>query len=387
MRVLILTLLLINSTAFAQSRVNFCHTFLANHTELSFTEIFYVYLQELHRENIVSTESLNTLKVNLESKNALTNPVFNKASSDYDIHFDQVSSYLTSSELDQIVLLEKITEFLKQLQGTKENKEESKEQTKDSNKQMKFNKILSGGDYIQVYHQPNGVIITEEPVHVAHSFLMMDSLVSEYMFVKVINQKDQKTYAEFFKHFLGNRTSPGPEFPVTMIKRVEAAYFANLLSELHGLKPAYKIEDKGTLSSEATIDAPNGDITQTEGYRLPTWQENGLVRTNRGEAPSNKMLPIINKNNVHQYIGTRSSPVAEQLPIQVDQQLFYDIYKGTEWLDNPIPCQNEKLAKPQYPSYSLSIEKLTCFIHSRSIINSSELGFRLVRTIKPEKQP
>ncbi|MCY4643728.1 MAG: SUMF1/EgtB/PvdO family nonheme iron enzyme [Bacteriovoracales bacterium] len=62
--------------------------------------------------------------------------------------------------------------------------------------------------------------------------------------------------------------------PVENVGWQDALKFANRLSKSHGLEPAYDLSGS---YGDVRINAPGGDIYQTEGFRLPTPEEYGNI--------------------------------------------------------------------------------------------------------------
>lgn len=375
-----LTLLLfIGSQSFAKEKINFCHSALAENTNLSFTEIFFVYLQQLHSDQMVTSETLITLKTDLEKQSSLTNPVI-KNTSDYEVHAAMVHDYLTSAELDQKLLLSKLIAFLKQQNEIAEDKKQSRKQTIIAYKKMKFNSMPKGS-YTQVLHKIDNEINREEEVAVNYSFLIMDSLVSKYMWMN--------TFAREEFYIVGMKES---DETITGIQKSAAAHFANKLSKLHNLKPAYKFKRKtqinGDILETSYLDEPNNDVTKIEGYRLPTWQELGLIRTNYGEVKTSQVLPNITRQNVHQYANKDGKPVSELSPVIIKGEIFYDLYNGFEITENYFAGMDNHGGTPVSAYYSTpNATNLTCYSNNLMGTAYPNAGFRLVRTVHPGKKP
>lgn len=358
MKMFLLTLLLlIASQSFGKNKVSFCHAALAETKNLSFTEIFFVYLRDLHSADAVTNGTLTILKTNLEKQSPLSNPVI-KNTSDYEVHAGMVNDYLASSHLDQKLLLTKLTEFLKSQNAIKESKDQSLERTADGYMPMKFHKI-GPGSFTQIVHRLNGEIGINRLVRVNHSFLMMNTKVSSYMFDR----------------------APYDDSIITNITHLEIALFANKLSEKEGLKPAYTIRTVNHMGQTKTY-AFIKDAEQTEGYRLPTWQEMGLVRTNGGQVTTDKLLPIVTEENFEQYASTTNGNVAELKPVFTQGEFFYDFYSQQEQMENAFPIDQTFADKRQYATYGISTsKKLVVFPFNNTMVRDTVLGFRLVRSV------
>ena len=399
MRIFILTLLLVSSTAFAQTKINFCHAVLTNTTDLSFTEIFFIYLQELNKQHIVATESLKTLKIELEKQITLSNPVTNKSSSHYGIHASSVQDYLNNSELNHKTLLSLLNEFLKKEQKTQESKNKSSEQTQGSFTSIKLHPVEKGG-YVRVLNRKMDP--KEETIAVNHSFMAMQTHVTEHMWFKIFkalpstesHHDDQVIMIE------GQPVRMRPDRPITRISLLSAMMFANEISRLHGLKPAYIIDSKqmhpqtragdGTLRVQdegiyyPAINAMSGKIEDTEGYRIPTFEEQQFLRTARGQVKTNEFFPDTQGRSLLDYawFNENSSfdihPVAEKNPFIIDGNAFYDLYGNVAELTTFAGRDSSVYIGGNF----ISTREQLLGYEATASQSPGYVGFRLVRTIK-----
>ena len=158
------------------------------------------------------------------------------------------------------------------------------------------------------------------------------------------------------------------------------------------MTPAYKFLKKiqtRTEDIEAAINEPNGDVAKVEGYRLPTWQEHELVRTNRGQIKSNQLLPIITTDNFESYVDIEAENAAALAPLVIDGQFFYDLYSGAEFSH----LNETKVGKNNIVYGYTDKKRMASLTHPAHtppetfyITINKNLGFRLVRTIM-EKKP
>ena len=401
MRIFILTLLLINSTTFAQqNKINFCHAALTDTTGLSFTDIFIVYLQELHKENIVTNKTLRNLQTELEKQTALSNPAI-KNSSNYEIHAGMVQSYLTNSQLDRVTLLKLLTEFLNKQTSTKEEKDRSHEKTKIPSREARFHPIQSGS-FPEMRFEAVGEGITktigkkEYQTAIPHSFLMMDIKVTRQFWFQVYSKT--------------SLSKENADLPMVKITFLSAMAFANELSKREGLKPVYILDphvlDPNTNAEDGTlalkehlelppasfIDAPSGDLYQTEGYRLPSIHEQFFVRTNRGQVRSDQLFPGLSFdiNNITDYGWLKENSgdlqfVAGRLPFVINGNDFYDLIGNATEYAHPHPSAvfTSAYIGTSYRSHKTDVTNLTFILGYPDLLSSDdETGFRLVRTIK-----
>ncbi len=407
MKSLLLILFFAASSTFAQVvKVNFCHQSLADTTNLTFTEIFFAYLSELHKGRVVTDLSIETLKSDLEQQPTLKNPVTNKTSSDYKIHLDSVQDYLNNDQLDRSNLLKLLTQFLNEQSETRRSKKQSREKTRIAARVIELHPIEKGS-FTEMRFESMGqgasqvVGLKEYQTEVPHSFMMMDSKVTRYYWKKVY----PNTVV----------TQATADLPMVKISALSAMAYANELSKREGLKPVYilkpevldpntKAED-GTLSllesvelpPSAFIDAPSGDIYQTEGYRLPTQDEQFFVRTQRGQVKNTQFFPGVTSPNLSSYAWLKQNTDELQttgslLPFVIDGNNFYDLYgNATEFThpnEYPMDVFTASLFGTSFKNSRADVLDLTFITSSFNLTSSGDdISFRLVRTLHPKKQP
>ena len=387
---------LIASGAWAKTHeLALCNSFLSEPSHLTVSEQFAAYLKRLHLEGVVTTETLTVLKTQLENHTDLSNPLV-KNSSKAEAHYDNVEFYLHHTDLDRSLLLAQINSYLTELKQVEKKRDKNRDETKDAFQKMRFYPIQKGKFTQVITSQTDGRTIELETA-IDHSFLMMSTKVTEKMWAEIYGS-DQADMAQ-------------PDLPVTEVDIWSIMEFANALSRRDGLEPVYKIDLKQlrlppnykpgirnmqnylrnqTLTSIS--DTLTGRYQDSEGYRLPTLEEQQFVRTNRGVIMSNQLFPGIDGNNYFRYAWLNGDSrtlqaVGQLLPFLVDDYEFYDLYgNATEWalfqdLARSTYWQTTFLGG-QYDSPLISAPYET---RQHTTIRHPNLGFRLVRTIKDKK--
>ena len=350
-----------------------CNLYLNNtndNHELSIAEHFFTYLTHLHKEGVVQTDGLSVLKNELEKNQIeLNNPFDHNPSVASDIHRDNIIAYLKNPGLDRKTLLNNLNTYLKELEQSNKERTHAKEKTQNPFRQMRLHRI-EPGSYKKNILLPNNEkkLIT---VTLTHPFEMMDTHVTQKMWVEVMKYKPDSWPAEvetITMNIDGKNISFTPDKPITNIRWWDAIEFANELSRREGLKPAYITDhiqyqiDGGSRYDldymPIKINSESGSIYDTEGYRLPTYAEQEFIRTARGAITSDKMFPGINRQNLNDFVwqdgnsGNKAHSVAELKPFVVDGQKFFDLYGNVyEWshdlYSDPVPADK---TDPQGPS-------------------------------------
>ena len=155
----------------------------------------------------------------------------------------------------------------------------------------------------------------------------------------------------------------GNDFPLTNMTWWSAVTFANKLSLKHNLPIVYDLSAikewdgdaaNGTLSPRNPIEAeqlwkvnaPNGDIYQAKGFRLPTIYEQAFVASDRGRSKT-RTFTNLDENNFKQYVWCSEDEdaplhsVAELLPFIIDGQKFFDLYGNAMEISHNIGLYGE----------------------------------------------
>ena len=235
--------------------------------------------------------------------------------------------------------------------------------------------------------------------------------------------KDEDSQVELY----GKDIELQPDNPVESVTWWSVLVFANRLSEQHGLPPAYDLSgitwesntspENGNLRpkwldslGEVRIyakgkshDPYKGDIYyQAEGYRLPTWVEQ-VYMLQRGKNMKGDIFKSKNDLDKHAYAwhgensDDRTHPVALLQPMVIDGNEFYDLYgnvKELGWDKYALDLKEYSRKNPVGPRSKATNERYAVGGGFRNIgllldahwlypySQSSDVGFRLVRTVK-----
>lgn len=154
--------------------------------------------------------------------------------------------------------------------------------------------------------------LDESPVFTAlisSDFYMMDSEVSQAMFVAVMGRNPSV-----------NRNIKGKclDCPVTNVSWYDAIRFANKLSKISGLKPCYSIK-------EGVVSWPKG--TRCKGFRLPTeaeWEYSARAQTAMTYAGG------VKHNNVAWFLGNSAQSLQPSKKLQANDFGLFDL-NGNVW--------------------------------------------------------
>ncbi len=363
-QLLLLAVLVVSQGLFAQkAEVGFCHFFLSETSlEVPSSTRLMGYLIELLKVKVVSVESLKKLQVSLaDNSTEFLNPVLNKTSSDHKIHAEQIGLYLTGADLDKKEFLQNLSQFLKDQDQVRESKEQSREATQDKYKQMKFNKVV----------MPNSTI------------LMMDTHVTQKMWFDLMGAHPGHIGTD--KEIL--------DLPVTYITWWSAIQYANSLSKKENLEPVYGFDhiqfDPSTWLAggglhSGILNAPNEPvINDTDGYRLPTLEEQKWIRS--------KITNVVHQEWSKE-TTTTIQPVAELEPYNIDGNRFYDLQGNVyEWSQD----QDMSPGEGRKGIYRFTMGRSVIDDKNQSVIipnqnqdfSNAYIGLRLVRTVKPKAKP
>ena len=192
--------------------------------------------------------------------------------------------------------------------------------------------------------------------------------------------------------------------PVTNLTWWAAVLYANKLSKKEGLTPAYDLTEvefeqgtslKLTVVKEALLkaNAPNNDIYQAQGYRLPTKNEYLFLITNRAQSAVD-FFSQDSKEHKEDYVwcaensGGILHPVADRQPFVIDDNPFYDLFGHVQLLlDEPMPTSKKGRGESrQNGGYSIHYpcEVITTATPTRAGQDDAygrELSFFLVRSL------
>jgi formylglycine-generating enzyme required for sulfatase activity len=192
-----------------------------------------------------------------------------------------------------------------------------------------------------------------------------------------------------------------PDNPVENITWWSALAFANKISEALGLPAAYDLSgvnfasgsaeagDLRALGGELKINAPGGDIYQTEGFRLPTVAELDYLLSDRGRAK--QFFTGMNRGNLEDYAWFvrnaehTTQPVAQLKPNIIDGKQFFDLFGNiTVWAQDLIvdgATRERAVRGAGFDDTAAAIRIGAAHSHPPSG-QRSFVGLRLVRSVK-----
>lgn len=255
-----------------------------------------------------------------------------------------------------------------------------------------------------------------KPVELTNAFEMMSTPVTQRMWAEIMGENP----AHFFDRedslelrINGKPIKMQPDHPIENITWLSAAIFANKLSISRGLKPVYDLSEvqvapwmkaeKGEIyhsAGDLKLDAPNGNIYEAEGYRLPTEAEFEYVLMAAGKNTGTYFFgedhsQLKNYAWYGENANSETKGVARLLPLIINGQRFYDLLGNVdEWVHD---WHNEWHIRQGINPAGISMGTrkvirgggfITAYPSSRSRSDydytkrSQAIGFRLVRTLK-----
>lgn len=375
------------------------------------TESLISYLTLLIDQQVIGEKEISVWREQLQA-GTLTNPIASNSTavdSSALVHYGEVQKQIERSGFDLSRLLKWSEDLLTTRQKAQVARTDVQQDTKDLYREMKFQKIPGaktpmGAHFIKwIRWHVKKEISTSMPPRILHSFEMMSTPVTQKQWIEIMKINPTSSKVEKEDVIIGDKLVPmAPDNPVEFVTWWSAVDFANRLSELAGLKPAYDLSKvsfssnssaaEGDLShafGEMGINAPGGNIYLAEGYRLPTAAEHEhilrLAFNNQKALP----YPLVGPNS---YNFTRR--VDALPPIMINGQPFYDLLGNVfEWTHD-IPVRDLfprglGMSTERVPLYlrrtnhgGLDPKNLNMNWWSASY-RSWNVGFRLVRTIKP----
>lgn len=370
------------------------------------TESLISYLTLLIDQQIIGEKELVGWRDRLQA-GQLTNPIASR-STDVDssalVHYAEVQKQIERSGIDLTKLLTWSYEYLKASQQAIVAREKTQEDTMALYREIKFlpvpgsrTNLVSQFFKWRRWHKKQ--LWTSVPPRKLHSFEMMDTPVTQKQWAEImkwnpshITQGPDNTEVSIASKLIEML----PNSPVENITWWSAIAFANQLSEMAGLKPAYDLREaefllgskpeRGDLSlflGRLKINAPNENIYLTEGYRLPTEAEFEHVLSLAGfKDEASRYGP-----DMAPYSWLQPGPahsVATLRPLLINGQPFYDLIGNiSEWShDIPIHSTRHRLDLLRAARGGTSTED-PATLWKRHGHRSWDIGFRLVRTLKP----
>ena len=383
---------------------DFCSIYLGatEAQDLGDTDKFISYLTRIYDEKIIDLLRLQNFVNELERNNQLINPIAHQQVSGHvlfsrstdEVHYKLVQEFIDHSTIDKSKLLRWGKDFSKKQQEQHARKDSAKNDTFIARVKMQFHRIKPGKFL-------TGVDSAMKEAELTHPFEVMSTEVTQWMWVEIMGDnpshfKDGKDSVVI--SVKGKEVRLQPDHPVENIDFASMVEFANRMSRLHGFKEAYILKGKNY-----EVNAPDGDIYQTEGYRLATQAEFQYLLRNAGQS-SERYFPGLNDKNFSQYAWTQENAdkqthsVATRLPLIIQGYEFYDLLGNVLELNHDFVSETPVFGvNPQVPDgtgygtrsarggdWGHNIEALATYFYFGNPEDGKgdNLGFRLVRTLK-----
>lgn len=295
--------------------------------------------EDLLERQILDVAQLNRLAESLE-KNKIINPfteIETWTKSSALIHYHAIQKYLDLGRLDNSKLLSWALTTLNKIGEIHQERDQISTKTaEDIYYKMKFNPVPAGEFEMNDRGRKTQTTLTNRTE-------MMSTPVTQYMWATVMGKNPS-----FFVNGVDsvsvkigeNLIKMQPDHPVEQITWWSAVEYANRLSDSRGYKRAYDLSnvifkpgtsaEEGNLTAiggEFKVNAPNEDIYEAEGYRLPTAAEVQFVQKAAGKNIGFH-FPV---KNAFDYVWffenseDRTHPVGQLKPLKIGKHKFYDI--------------------------------------------------------------
>ncbi len=368
------------------------------------TETLIAYLKELTDEQILKVSSLEVMLEKLEL-GELINPISGKyLSVAEELHRVQLESYIKDERLQRAVLLDWLKEFVSLDSMNVKERIAVNTAAQEVIFKMQFYPIKAGKFTMGDSRRSRGDFRRKNKVAVelTHDFEMTSTPITQYQWAEVMGNNPSKNWnwrIHETEVFIFNGTRVIPNHPVTSVAWVQALEFANRMSELHGLRPVYKM-NRSWIQTEPRVEVsladPTKSVYEAEGYRLPTEAEQEFVLRDRGRALGHHIFGN-EEAELYDYAWLLANspedqdlPVADRKPIMIDGNPFYDLYGLVgEW---SFDTWNEKSIKGVNPvsfydgmfkAYRGTEAEAALSYQANFLQGEGHVGFRLVRTLPP----
>lgn len=312
----------------------------------SATDRFVGYLEEL-----VATHALSPLELERFSHELLNGKITNPISEEDAelspqklIHAQGIEKYLRRHDLDREGLLKWVKKTLERNSSETVRRDKTQKESSETLNRPEFQPVLPGSFELSDSHESVSVTLT-------HKIEVMKNLVTQYQWVELMgeNPSNFKSGAYSASMVINGKTHVlQPDLPIANITWWSAIEFANRLSIKHGLKPAYDLTgltpmsfpgmpaltaENGMLSTSGfsvKINAPNGNIYEAEGYRLPTEAEIAYLFSLSGQSRS--IYPFGDSiDEASKFAWSKSNsdgsphPVGQLAPLIINGQEYFDL--------------------------------------------------------------
>ncbi len=385
------------------------------------TDSFIGYLAELYEEKILSGDDLLKIYTTIQSDGKVLNPFQTQDhnfSSSKLIHQEGLQAYIDSQALNREVLNAWLNETLKIHEEESQQKEVVQTETYSTALKMDFKKMPFN---FQRSESPAifGYVTAGKP----YALEIMSTPVTQAQWLEAM--RDVKAHHSAGEHESlkvikdGKEIQLNPNHPVENITFWSALEFANRLSDLQNLEPAYNLDEftmegsaaEGTLKpikSELSAKSKKlirflielRSIDEKEGYRLPRDGElielyktlNAQWKTE--DLDKAKIFDFILKNSWHatNSPGKKTQAVASGGSLTIAGVEFFDLFGNVETYTNRAYIGNNGqpltyIYGGSYQSWPGDLTKEATRESSPASANinlaSPSIGIRLVRSLPP----
>lgn len=375
------------------------------------------YLSVLLDQRILDESELLRLLYSID-EGALRNPILESVagvSSAKLIHRRSLQDIIDTMNIDLLEVKKWILTRIEKNLSKDIERNKALEETQLARAQMKFFPILAGRFFMGEKSPAPEVILT-------HDIEMMSTPVTQSMWVEIM-KRNGAVYLDLnqsaVREFSDGRVHMSPDHPMENVTWWSTLIFANELSKLHGFEEAYDLSDLEFYDNmdpragkamrkkgQVKINAPDGDIYRTEGYRLPTEAEMEYVLQNYFQKFSPQDFDSRNDELLAFFwfnSNTQSPmPVGEMPALILHGNPFYDLLGNIfEWTwdfyshllggVNPVANINTYSGKVlKGGCWSSDARQLSPYYRCiespdrHSGLSGERNGFRLVRTLNPK---
>lgn len=338
------------------------------------------YLGELLKSQTIGDTELLQLLEDIK-KGEIKNPISEQSAetnSKLLIHREGIERIIGGRKFDLKRLREWLQISIKDKKLIQEERNETKTNTESVYQKIEFHSVEPRRFVMGDENDPN---MQKIPVTLTQRIEVMSTPMTQKQWVELFGENPSYFVGqnEVIKLPSGQSVKGQGDSPVEQITWWSAAVAANKLSERHGLKPAYDLSritfkkdtraGDGTLyhiDGELKINAPGGDITKAEGYRLLTEAEHeNLLRL---EFEQNHATDIKNRAWLTENALLNTHPVAELLPLKVNTREIYDLFGNVFVWNNDL----FERSSGQKTVGGFDGEKTVCHVHGGSLLTESK---------------
>ncbi len=368
----LIALFLLSWMCLAKARVELCHfSFLVRSQEDPST-FFISYLDFLNERKVLDVDEFEEVLVRLES-GALINPFEAKEVSKENKAYGEVFQDYINVGIDKEKIKNYLESIVKKEKQTAREINKTKEEVKNVFSSVQTGEITPGS--------------SKGKFEIDYSFEVMTTPVT-------VAQWDKVLLFEFAPSSIGSL-----EMPKTNINFFSQAFFADRLSEMNNYRPVYRFDDINSDNLSAYGGRLKGyggwelktirDLTNEEGYRLPTLNEQKLLMQKAIDYLGDDFDELIDD---YAYLSHNSNLLiqntTDKKPFQIEGQSFYDVIGNVA--ESALKLQRRLRADNFYTFHegsgsSLSSKKTFEKTYPQNTLNGSEgnfRGLRLVRTLK-----